>query len=457
MRGKEAMTEEKAPDEQQNKPSGRTQGLGSFNVMLPGGLTVSGTGIIGLVIAVVLVLLGVLLVPRLLAPDAIYTEPIQTSGTNGNPFMPSVGNDHRDVTAPLRTSGTFAGNTSGLYGGTLNNSTCDRQEMIKFLQAHPDKGAAWVQVQGIIQADLPSYISSLTPVLLRSDTSVTNHGFSDGHATTLHSVLQAGTAVLVDKYGVPRARCYCGNPLTPPNPPATKRYVGPSWSGFSPASITTIKPAAAEIAEFTLVNPYTNEIIYRLAGTAGEQDRSQTPPPVSIPETPSPPVSTPETPPDPPDPPDTSEPPRVVPTVEPQPHPQTQVPPVKDADIAGTYTLNRSVISCTGFEQCYTDPMNIHIDDCNTSHCTITWPDGWARSHTLTFNGSTWRTSGPDEGANDCDGAHRPGSIMLELTVTSAAIVDGAWKAQTFQGAYSFESPAFADCSAGEGVDQLYN
>lgn len=103
------------------------------------------------------------------------------------------------------------GNTSGLYGGTLNNSVCDRQAMIKFLQAHPDKGAAWARVQGITHAELPSYISGLTPVVLRSDTSVTNHGFSDGDATTLHSVLQAGTAVLVDKYGVPRARCYCGN------------------------------------------------------------------------------------------------------------------------------------------------------------------------------------------------------------------------------------------------------
>ncbi|MGH3981963.1 MAG: DUF6777 domain-containing protein [Pseudonocardiaceae bacterium] len=123
-------------------------------------------------------------------------------------------------------------------------------------------------------------------LFLRSDTSVTNHGFRDGNETTLHSVLQAGTAVLVDKYGVPRARCYCGNPLTPANPPATKRYVGATWSGFSPASITTIKLAAAEIREFTLVNPYTNEIIYRPAGTAGELDRLQTPPAVSTPESP---------------------------------------------------------------------------------------------------------------------------------------------------------------------------
>jgi uncharacterized protein DUF6777 len=119
--------------------------------------------------------------------------------------MPPLGDDQHGVAAPPGTGGTFAGNTSGLYGGTLNNSTCDRQAMIKFLQAYPAKGAAWSETQGIAQADLPRYISGLTPMLLRSDTSVTNHGFSDGHATTLHSVLQAGTTVLVDKYGVPRA------------------------------------------------------------------------------------------------------------------------------------------------------------------------------------------------------------------------------------------------------------
>jgi hypothetical protein len=38
----------------------------------------------------------------------------------------------------------------------------------------------------------------------------------NGRATSFGSVLQAGTAVLVDKYGHPVARCRCGNPLTEP-------------------------------------------------------------------------------------------------------------------------------------------------------------------------------------------------------------------------------------------------
>lgn len=314
-----------------NRKSGQAMRLGGFQVALPGGLRASGTGVIGLLLAVIIGGWLMLSGTGKLAAAVIHAEPVQTPGTNGNPFMPPAGDDQRGVTPPPRTGGTFDGNTSGLYGGTLNNSACDRQAVIKFLQAHPDKGAAWARVQGIRQADLPSYISGLTPVFLRSDTAVTNHGFRDGRETTLHSVLQAGTAVLVDKYGVPRARCYCGNPLTPASPPATKQYVGTSWSGFSPTSITTIKLAAAEIREFTLVNPYTNEIIYRPAGTAGELDRPQTPPATGTPETP--PAAPPETPdPEAPQPPSAAQTP-VQPDRPEPPEPQVEPPaqPVNEA------------------------------------------------------------------------------------------------------------------------------
>jgi hypothetical protein len=249
--------------------------LGGFKIQLPGGLAVSGSGVIGLAVAVVIVVPGALLVPRYFAADVTYAEPINTPGTNGNPFMPSVGTDQPGVTAPSGSGGTFTGATPGLYGGTQNNSSCDRQAMVEFLREHPDKGAAWADVEGITQADLAGYILSLTPVLLRSNTLVTNHGFSNGHATTLHSVLQPGTAVLVDKYGIPRARCFCGNPLTPPMRTTTSRYRGPTWPALSPATSTTIKPVATEISLFTLVNPFTGQVFSRPAGTSGERDRPQ--------------------------------------------------------------------------------------------------------------------------------------------------------------------------------------
>ena len=61
-----------------------------------------------------------------------------------------------------------------------------------------------------------SYIRSLRPVTLTRDTRVTNYSFEDGKAVGFQSILQAGTAVLVDRYGEPVARCRCGNPLSKP-------------------------------------------------------------------------------------------------------------------------------------------------------------------------------------------------------------------------------------------------
>src|SRR2546429_115073 len=79
-------------------------------------------------------------------------------------------------------------------------------------------GGSSASVEGIEPNDIATYVASLTPVILTSDTLVTNHGYANGHATTLRSVLQAGTAVMVDNTGVPRVKCNCGNPLTPAGP-----------------------------------------------------------------------------------------------------------------------------------------------------------------------------------------------------------------------------------------------
>lgn len=115
----------------------------------------------------------------------------------------------------LYTSRAFA-TTPGLYGGTLDNSSCDPRAIVSFLRVHPDKAKAWASVQGITPSDIPAYVAALTPLILRADTPVTNHGFSNGSAPTVYSVLEPGTAVLVDKSGFPRVICYCGNPVIPP-------------------------------------------------------------------------------------------------------------------------------------------------------------------------------------------------------------------------------------------------
>ncbi|MBW8709606.1 MAG: serine/threonine protein kinase, partial [Mycobacterium sp.] len=119
-----------------------------------------------------------------------------------------------------------SGDTTGLYGGT-GAEVCEPDRMATFLETHPSQGRAWAAAQGIRPGQIRAYLGTLTPVVLRVDTAVTNHGFRNGRAYALQSVQQAGTAVLVDQRGVPRVRCSCGNPLSPPTPrPARVRLHG---------------------------------------------------------------------------------------------------------------------------------------------------------------------------------------------------------------------------------------
>ena len=177
---------------------------------------------------------------------------------------------------------SIAGGEPGLYGGTRNESACNRQQLIAYLSANPDKARAWAGVLGIQAAEIPSYVMKLTPMLLRSDTLVINHGYVNGVATSFPSVLQAGTAVLAGRRGLPVVRCYCGNPLTQPPaqiPEAT--YTGPTWPGWNPQSITVITQNTTLISIFIVVDVNTGESFTRPAGTAGGADSNgtQTPQP----------------------------------------------------------------------------------------------------------------------------------------------------------------------------------
>jgi hypothetical protein len=149
----------------------------------------------------------------------------------------------------------LSGSAPGLYGGTGDQRVCDKQQMIDFLGRNPAKAAAFARVQGIATSEVGSYVDSLTPVLLRSDTRVTNHGFRNGRPTARQTVLQAGTAVMVDNRGVPRVRCACGNPLLPPQAVQTApRYTGPAWPGFSPTNVTVIQQSTTVINVITVIN-----------------------------------------------------------------------------------------------------------------------------------------------------------------------------------------------------------
>ncbi|MEU4824545.1 DUF6777 domain-containing protein [Actinomadura sp. NPDC023710] len=220
--------------------------------------------------------------------DAGATITRLTVGSPGpDPYTLASGTDRVDVKARPQAGGTKEGDAPGLYGGTRQASTCDREKLAAFLRAHPDKARAWARVQGIPASDIPRYVSRQTPVLLRTDTLVTNHGYRDGEATSDPAVLQAGMGVLVNGYGVPTVKCNCGNPLTPPDKKISTRnasYSGRSWPGFEKGNVTRIRPRDSQkgtIVTFVLVDPEATMGFARPRATEGASDG----PPTALPRT----------------------------------------------------------------------------------------------------------------------------------------------------------------------------
>ena len=217
-------------------------------------------------------------------PNA-FTSPIKPPASLQEPSLlaalkPFAGALARPKGAAKNSVPSFSGSAPGLYGGTQKLTVCDPKQLVTFLLSNPVKAAAWAGVQGIRVSDIRDYVATLTDVILRFDTRVTNHGFINGRATTIPEILQAGTAVLVDRFGVPRARCYCGNPLTVPQAvKGTPRYSGPTWTGFDPSQKAVILAAAATVTKLVIVDVLTGQPFFRPVSTHGEAD---TPAPADV-------------------------------------------------------------------------------------------------------------------------------------------------------------------------------
>ncbi len=187
------------------------------------------------------------------------------------PAAPAVSPDGQAAPMAMRTAN---GDLPGLYGGTLDTTTCDAELMFNYLDQNPNKANAWAGVHRIKPSQIRAWGTELTPVLLRTDTRVTDHGYIEvGQAIPRQAVLQAGTAVMVDKYGSPRVRCISGSPLLDPvaitapvarpagnvvvQPAAAVArprviYVGPRWPRFDPVTIVVIRRVTRIIEYFLL-------------------------------------------------------------------------------------------------------------------------------------------------------------------------------------------------------------
>lgn len=192
------------------------------------------------------------------ATSDIRLDPVNTLGVD--PFSSPIGTDVADAPAANPPIGTLVnGGLPGLYGGT-NETRCDKNALVSFLQADPRKIAAFGSVLGVPATDVPAYVNGLAEAVLRSDTAVTSHGYRNGEAIRTPVVLQAGTRVLVDDRGVPVVRCQSGSPLAPSPAPANPNYVGQRWATFNPAAVTTIQPAPQPLTGVQLTNVYNGQV-----------------------------------------------------------------------------------------------------------------------------------------------------------------------------------------------------
>ncbi|MFC8292055.1 DUF6777 domain-containing protein [Streptomyces sp. NPDC057242] len=245
---------------------------------------------------------------------------LQSASTTGpDPFTRSTARSTGSappVTPPPRSgsaeTGTpqVSGSAPGLYGGTQSVASCDVEQQVRYLSGEPAKNAAFASVLRISANEVPGYLRSLTPLQLRADTRVTNHGFKNGSATTYQAALQSGTAVLVDDRGVPRVRCACGNPLTEPVPQKNPRTRGTAWPGYSSDRVVAVAPSPKVVNVFVVYDPEDGGWFARKHGDTGDRDEPTSPPtsPAPCPEgssscpsdgtSPGPSTSSPDTPPD---------------------------------------------------------------------------------------------------------------------------------------------------------------
>ncbi len=181
-------------------------------------------------------------------------------------------------TTPTRS---ISGSAPGLYGGTQSVASCDVEKQIRLLSAQPAKNGAFASALGIRPESVPGYLRALTPVQLRTDTRVTNHGYHDGKATGFQAVLQAGTAVLIDDRGVPRVRCACGNPLGPPVAlNADPKRHGEPWSSYQPSKTVVIAPSVTVVHKFVIYDHHDRRWFARDRGDHQGKHDKPVPPPV---------------------------------------------------------------------------------------------------------------------------------------------------------------------------------
>ncbi|MEW1695289.1 DUF6777 domain-containing protein [Streptomyces sp. NPDC093249] len=219
----------------------------------------------------------------------VFLQPL--SATGPDPFTASTVRNAVRPPTPERDSEDTAqqahevtGSTPGLYGGTRSVGSCDVPRQSALLTADQDKKRAFAEASGIPESNVEGWLRGLTPVVLRADVRVTSHGYRETRPRPFQSVLQAGTAVLVDPYGAPRVRCAGGNPLRTPAADPSGIHRGDPWDGFDPDRVIVVRPTTSVVTSLVIVNATDRSWIERRTGSDGADDRAPDVPPTCDPD-----------------------------------------------------------------------------------------------------------------------------------------------------------------------------
>lgn len=177
--------------------------------------------------------------------DSVTAVEIKTARN----FARSSSTEPTTTTRPSNSSGRLQlvstpGDTAGIYGISATTPVCDKARLKELITKDQDTANAWAATTNIEGGAIGSTIDSYAPVLLGRDTAVTNHAYGSDGVYGFQSILEAGTAVLVDAFGTPRVQCSCGNPLAEAQlGDRNVNLSGDRWDGFNPDDITIHPPS----------------------------------------------------------------------------------------------------------------------------------------------------------------------------------------------------------------------
>ncbi len=230
---------------------------------------------------------GVVLEPAGRMPDEPFLDDLVATTSDDGDGEIGTGDappEPRALDDPvLLAGGLVVGTDPGVYAGTRDQPTCDLERLVELLtdESETARADAWFAALGQHVDDRAGYLDELTAVRLRFDTRVTAHD----NERRYDAVLQAGTPVLIDRFGIPRVRCAGGAPLDEPQTAPSGTSAGDSvdagahagngddaWGGFDPAAVVVVSGGPTADA-FDLADPAAGELFTRPVGSDGDRDR----------------------------------------------------------------------------------------------------------------------------------------------------------------------------------------